>query len=170
MVKRLTAAERVRIGEIFDRLAAANPEPKGELRHESPFQLLVSVVLSAQATDASVNKATAVLFPIAGTPEAILALGEAGLTPFIASIGLYKTKAKNVIALSRAILEDHGGAGAPEARGAAGPSRRRPQDRQRGAQRAGRRGGHRRRHPRLPRLAPAEALQRQRRQTRWRRT
>ena len=106
---RLSPADRARIAEIFDRFAAASPEPKGELRHASAFQLLVSVVLSAQATDASVNRATAALYPVAGTPEAILALGEVGLKPYVSSIGLYNTKTKNVIALCRALLEQYGG-------------------------------------------------------------
>jgi endonuclease-3 len=95
--------------EIFSRLRAANPEPRTELHFASTFQLLVAVVLSAQATDRSVNLATARLFPRAGTPEAILALGEAGLLPLIQTIGLYRTKARNVIALCRQLLERHGG-------------------------------------------------------------
>jgi endonuclease-3 len=106
---RLSPANRLRIAEIFDRFAATTPEPKGELRHASAFQLLVSVVLSAQATDVSVNRATEVLYATAGTPEAILGLGEAGLSRFISSIGLYNTKAKNVIALCRILLEQYGG-------------------------------------------------------------
>lgn len=103
------AASRERTEVIFRRLEAVMPNPEGELRWASPFQLLVAVVLSAQATDVSVNRATERLYPIAGTPEAILALGEEGLTPFIASIGLFRTKAKNVIALCRLLLEQHGG-------------------------------------------------------------
>jgi endonuclease-3 len=106
---RLSPANRLRIAEIFDRFAAASPEPKGELRHASAFELLVSVVLSAQATDASVNRATEVVYARAATPAAILALGEAGLARFISSIGLYNTKAKNVIALCRILLEQYGG-------------------------------------------------------------
>ena len=106
---RLSPANRQRIAEIFDRFAAATPEPKGELSHASAFQLLVSVVLSAQATDASVNRATTVLYPVAGTPQAILALGEAGLKPYVSSIGLYNTKTKNVIALCCVLLEQYGG-------------------------------------------------------------
>ena len=109
MPARLSPANRRRIAEIFDRFAAATPDPKGELRHASPFQLLVAVVLSAQATDASVNRATEVLYASAATPEAILALGEAGLSRFISSIGLYNTKAKNVIALCRILIEQYGG-------------------------------------------------------------
>ncbi len=101
--------ERRRIVEIFNRFAAANPEPRTELSYASPFALLVSVVLSAQATDVSVNKATANLYKVADTPARMLALGEAGLIPFIASIGLFRTKARNVIALSRLLLERHGG-------------------------------------------------------------
>jgi len=95
--------------EIFRRLRAANPAPTTELAYQTPFELLVSVVLSAQATDKSVNLATARLFPVANTPRAILALGESGLTPFIRSIGLYRTKAKNILAACRILLEKFGG-------------------------------------------------------------
>ncbi|HEX5093640.1 MAG TPA: endonuclease III [Burkholderiales bacterium] len=98
-----------RVAELYRRLRAANPEPRSELAYGTPYQLLVAVVLSAQATDRSVNLATAKLFPRAGTPAAILALGEAGLAEAIRTIGLYRTKAKNVIALSRLLLERHGG-------------------------------------------------------------
>ena len=101
--------EKARIEAIFRALQAALPEPKGELRWQSPYQLLVSVVLSAQATDVSVNKATEKLFPVAPDPEAMVALGEARLIPFISSIGLYRAKAKNVIELSRRLLAQHGG-------------------------------------------------------------
>lgn len=103
------AAERERTAEIFRRLEHVMPEPRGELGWASAYQLLVAVALSAQATDVSVNRATQRLFPVAPTPEAMLALGEEGLIPFIASIGLYRGKAKNVIALSRLLLEQHGG-------------------------------------------------------------
>jgi len=102
--------ERKRIAEIFDRFAAATPEPRTELTYASPFTLLVAVVLSAQATDVSVNKATAALYAVADTPEKILALGEAGLARYISSIGLYNTKAKNVVALCRILIEQHAGA------------------------------------------------------------
>ena len=95
--------------EFFRILRAANPEPRSELEYATPYQLLVAVVLSAQATDKGVNLATRKLFPVAGTPEAIAALGEAGLEEFIRTIGLYRTKAKNVVALSRILLERHGG-------------------------------------------------------------
>jgi endonuclease III len=95
--------------EIFSRLRASNPAPRTELVHETPFELLVSVVLSAQATDAGVNKATAKLFPVANTPAAIAKLGVAGLTPYIKTIGLFNTKAKNVVALSEMLVEKHGG-------------------------------------------------------------
>jgi endonuclease-3 len=98
-----------RVEEIFARLARVMPEPKTELRFQDPYTLVVAVALSAQATDVSVNKATDRLFAVADTPEAMLALGEAGLIPFIASIGLYRNKARNVIALSRLIVEQHGG-------------------------------------------------------------
>jgi endonuclease III len=95
--------------ELFRRLRAANPEPKSELCYGAPYQLLVAVVLSAQATDKSVNLATARLFPVAGTPRAMVALGEEKLAEAIRTIGLYRTKAKNVIALSKNLLERHGG-------------------------------------------------------------
>jgi endonuclease-3 len=110
MPKKPSAArERQRIREIFERFETAMPQPRTELAYASPFTLLVSVVLSAQATDISVNKATERLYAVADTPEKILALGEAGLAPFISSIGLYNTKAKNVVALSRLLIERHGG-------------------------------------------------------------
>jgi endonuclease-3 len=94
---------------FFARLAAANPAPRTELSYRNPFTLLVAVVLSAQATDVGVNKATKALFEVADTPAAMLALGEERLRELIRTIGLYRTKAKNVIALSRALIERHGG-------------------------------------------------------------
>jgi len=94
---------------IFERFREANPNPKGELEHQTPFELLVAVILSAQATDKSVNLATEKLFKVANTPQRLLALGEAGLIPFIQTIGLYRMKAKNVIATCRILLEEHGG-------------------------------------------------------------
>ncbi len=106
---RLSPKERQRIQEIFDRFAAAVDHPKTELVYSSPFTLVVAVALSAQATDKSVNKATQALFKVADTPATMAALGEAGVTPFIQSIGLYRTKAKNVVALSRILLDQHGG-------------------------------------------------------------
>jgi endonuclease-3 len=98
-----------RVEEIFRRLAAANPEPKGELEHQDPFTLLVAVVLSAQATDAGVNKATRGLFKAAPTPARMVALGEAGVQEHIKTIGLYRNKAKNVLALARKLIAEHGG-------------------------------------------------------------
>jgi endonuclease-3 len=95
--------------EIFARLRAANPQPRTELIYASPFELLVSVILSAQATDKSVNKATAELFRAANTPAAVLALGIKGLSAYIKSIGLYNAKAKNIVAMSRLLLERHAG-------------------------------------------------------------
>jgi len=95
--------------EIFERLRTANPSPATELVFRTPFELLVAVVLSAQATDRSVNLATAKLFPRASTPAQILALGEAGLEDYIRTIGLYRTKARNIVALCRILLEKHGG-------------------------------------------------------------
>ena len=94
--------------EIFTRFQLANPHPTTELEYGSPFELLVAVVLSAQATDKSVNVATRKLFPKANTPEKILDLGESGLQEFIKSIGLYKTKAKNILASCRILIEQHG--------------------------------------------------------------
>jgi endonuclease-3 len=94
---------------IFETLRAANPHPKSELEYTTPFELLVAVVLSAQATDKSVNLATRKLYPVANTPAKIAALGEAGLTPYIQTIGLYRTKAKNVIRLCEILLAQHGG-------------------------------------------------------------
>jgi len=93
--------------EIFRRLQAANPNPTTELAYGTPFELLVAVVLSAQATDKSVNLATRKLFP--ATPHKILKLNVAGLEPYVKSIGLYRNKAKNVVALSRILVEEHGG-------------------------------------------------------------
>ncbi|MFV3387302.1 endonuclease III [Pseudomonas sp. NY15364] len=94
--------------EIFRRLHEDNPEPKTELAYSTPFELLVAVTLSAQATDVSVNKATARLFPVANTPEAIHALGVEGLSEYIKTIGLYNSKAKNVIEACRMLIEKHG--------------------------------------------------------------
>jgi endonuclease-3 len=94
---------------LFRRLQQANPQPTTELVYRSPFELLVSVILSAQATDVSVNKATAGLFRVANTPAAILALGEAGLKKHIRTIGLYNTKAKNILLTCQALLDRHGG-------------------------------------------------------------
>ncbi len=93
--------------EIFRRLKAANPNPRTELEYNSVFELLVAVILSAQATDKGVNKATAKLFPVANTPEAIYTLGEEGLKPYIKTIGLYNNKAKNIIETCRLLLEKH---------------------------------------------------------------
>jgi len=95
--------------QIFERFLAANPHPTTELAYRTPFELLVAVVLSAQATDKSVNLATAKLFPVANTPEKIFKLGEEKLTGYIRTIGLFRTKAKNVVGLSRIILKEYGG-------------------------------------------------------------
>jgi len=94
---------------IFERLRAANPNPTTELEFGSPFELLVAVILSAQATDKSVNLATQKLFPIARTPAAIAALGVDGLADYVKTIGLWRAKAKNVIATARLLLDEHGG-------------------------------------------------------------
>jgi endonuclease-3 len=103
---KLTSAE---IAEIFSRFARANPEPKSELEHVNPYTLLVAVVLSAQATDAGVNKATRALFRIADTPQKMVALGEERLKDYIKTIGLFRGKARNVIALSQRLIAEHGG-------------------------------------------------------------
>lgn len=100
----MNAAKRL---EIFRRLHEDNPEPKTELAYNSPFELLIAVILSAQATDVSVNKATAKLYPVANTPEAIYGLGVAGLSEYIKTIGLYNSKAKNVIETCRLLVEQH---------------------------------------------------------------
>jgi endonuclease-3 len=95
--------------KIYERFAAANSAPATELAYGTPFELLVSVILSAQATDVSVNKATAKLFPVANTPAAILALGEEGLKSYIKTIGLFNSKAKNLMKTCAALIEKHGG-------------------------------------------------------------
>ena len=97
------------IATFYARLRAANPAPATELAYASPFQLLIAVILSAQATDVGVNKATTKLFPVAPTPAAMAALGEEGLTEYIKTIGLFRTKAKNVIATCRQLIELHDG-------------------------------------------------------------
>jgi endonuclease-3 len=119
MIQRRPAARRAATGAIryspdeieaiFERFREANPEPRGELLHTNAFTLLVAVVLSAQSTDAGVNKATPALFALADTPQKMLALGEERLREAIKTIGLFRTKAKNVIALSRVLVERHGG-------------------------------------------------------------
>ncbi len=106
---------RAKAGEIFERLAAAEPAPQTELHYKNPFTLVVAVALSAQATDEGVNKATKPLFSIADTPEKMAALGEKKLGDYIKTIGLWRNKAKNVIALSKMLIEDYGGA-VPETR------------------------------------------------------
>jgi endonuclease-3 len=105
----MASLKRAEVAAFYERLAAVDPEPKGELAYLNPFTLLVAVVLSAQATDTGVNKATAPLFAIADTPAKMVALGEARLKRYIRTIGLYNTKARNVAALSRIVLEKHRG-------------------------------------------------------------
>jgi endonuclease III len=107
--RRVSPAEKARIAEIFRRFEAATAHPATELAYKTPFTLLVAVVLSAQATDKSVNMATERLYAVASTPQQVLALGEAGLIPYIASIGLFRMKAKNVVALSRILIDQYGG-------------------------------------------------------------
>jgi endonuclease III len=103
------AMNRAKRTEIFERLKAANPAPTTELVYSSTFELLIAVILSAQATDKGVNKATARLFPVANTPQAILDLGEDGLKAHIKTIGLFNSKAKNIIAACRMLVDAHGG-------------------------------------------------------------
>ncbi len=93
---------------IFEKLRELDPSPDTELHYDNPFQLLIAVILSAQATDISVNKATDKLYPVANTPEAIVALGVAGLTPYIRTIGLYNNKAGNIIKTCRMLIDEHG--------------------------------------------------------------
>jgi endonuclease-3 len=107
--KRLNPAEKARVEQIFERFAAAEAEPRTELEYHDPFTLVVAVALSAQATDKSVNKATERLFRDADTPAKMAALGVEGLEPYIKTIGLYRTKAKNVVALSNILLNQYGG-------------------------------------------------------------
>lgn len=106
---RLKPAERARIEEIFARFLAHSDDPRTELNYDSPYTLVTAVALSAQATDVAVNKATARLFQVADTPQKMLALGEEGLIPYIASIGLYRTKARNVIAAAKILVDQYGG-------------------------------------------------------------
>ena len=98
-----------KIREMFERFRKANPHPATELEYKTPYELLLAVILSAQATDVSVNKATRKLFPVANTPAAIAALDIEGLTPYIQAIGLYRNKAKNVVEMSRKLLAEHNG-------------------------------------------------------------
>jgi len=107
--RRAAKMPRADVVEMFTRLRELNPHPVTELEYSSPFELLVAVTLSAQATDVGVNKATRRLFPVANTPAAILALGEEGLKPYIATIGLFNAKAKNVIAACAILVAQHGG-------------------------------------------------------------
>jgi endonuclease III len=101
--------KREHVAELFRRLRELDPNPTTELKYSTPFELLVAVILSAQATDVGVNKATKRLFPVANTPKKILALGEEGLKRYISTIGLYNAKAKNIVATCALLLERHGG-------------------------------------------------------------
>ncbi len=107
--KKLKPAEQARIAELFERFESQESDPRTELDYASPYELVVAVALSAQATDVSVNKATARLFKVADTPQKMLALGEDGLKSFISSIGLYNMKAKNVIRMAEILIESHSG-------------------------------------------------------------
>jgi endonuclease-3 len=107
--------KKEKVAELFRRLRDLDPHPTTELEYKTPFELLIAVILSAQATDVGVNKATRTLFKVARTPQAIADLGEEGLKPYIATIGLYNAKAKNVVATAKAIVAQHGGK-VPESR------------------------------------------------------
>jgi endonuclease-3 len=107
--KRLSPKEKARVQAIFDRFAQSSTHPKTELNYKNPYTLVTAVALSAQATDVSVNKASGPLFAVADTPEKMLALGEAGLIQHIKSIGLYRTKARNVMAAARILIDQYGG-------------------------------------------------------------
>ena len=106
IARQMTPSER---HEFFRRMREINPDPRSDLQYASPFELLIAVILSAQATDKSVNLATDKLYPVANTPQTILALGEEKLIPYIQTIGLFRMKAKNVIATCKLLLEEHGG-------------------------------------------------------------
>ena len=139
-----------RVHAIFERLRARNPHPKTELEYASPFELLVAVILSAQATDKSVNVATRRLFADANTPQAILALGVDGLATYVKSIGLYQGKAKNIIATCRLLIDEHGGR-VPRRPGRARiPAGRRTQDGERDPEHRIRAADARRRHACVP--------------------
>lgn len=107
--RRARTLTRAQIEEVFSRLAQRNPQPTTELEYSSPFELLIAVILSAQATDAGVNKATRQLYPVANTPQAILQLGEEGLKRYLSSIGLFNAKARNIIATCKILIDQHGG-------------------------------------------------------------
>ena len=107
--RRISLLSAAQIEEMFSRLKALNPRPTTELEFRTPYELLVAVTLSAQATDVGVNKATRKLFPVANTPQQIAALGVEGLKPYISTIGLYNTKAANVVAMAEQLIEHHGG-------------------------------------------------------------
>jgi endonuclease-3 len=139
------------IERFFATLKATNPQPASELEYTTVFELLAAVLLSAQATDVGVNKATRRLFPVANTPQAILALGEEGLEDHIKTIGLYRNKAKHLMQTCRILVDAARRRGAAQPRGAGGPARRGPQDGQRGAERGLRRADDGGGHAHLPR-------------------
>jgi endonuclease-3 len=138
---------------IYETLQSLNPHPTTELEYTTPFELLIAVMLSAQATDVSVNKATRKMFPVANTPRQIVALGEEGVADYIKTIGLYRTKAKNVIATCHICSSATAAKCRPIARRSR-PAGRRPQDRQRRAEHRVRRADDRGRHAHLPRREP----------------
>ena len=155
--RRRKPVDRATVAEVFRRFRAANPEPKGELEHVNPYTLLVAVVLSAQSTDAGVNKATRELFRLADTPQKMLALGEDGVRDHIKTLNFLNTKARNVVALSRRLVEEHGGKVPSSIEVLADPARRRAQERERRRQHRLRRAADRRRHAHLPGRKPHPA-------------
>ena len=148
-------------------LAALNPNPKSELNYSTPFELLVAVMLSAQATDKGVNLATAKLFPVANTPQKILDLGLDGLIPYVQTINLYRTKAQHLIEACRILIDPVSPAKYPAPAMSSSVFRRRPQDGQCCHERRFRRAGHCCGHPHLPRLQPHRALRRGRTPRKW---
>ena len=155
--KRPRPFSKAEAAEFYRRLAASRPIPQTELEFINPFTLLVAVVLSAQATDVGVNRATPALFAVADTPQKMLDLGEERVAEFIRTIGLYRTKARNIIRLSRILIEQARRRGAARARGARNTAGGRAQDRQCRAQRRVRRADDRGRYAYLPGRQPHRA-------------
>ena len=149
--------------EMFQRWREANPHPTTELQFSTPFELLIAVLLSAQATDAGVNKATAKLFPVANTPQAMLDLGLEGIMQYTRTIGLYKTKSKHIIETCKILVQQYGGEIPPHTRRAGSPARRGPQNRQRRAQYRIQAAGDGRGHAHFPRGQPHQTRARQKR-------
>ena len=168
--RRSTRLSKPAIAEIFRRFAAHDPQPKGEFEHSNAFTLLVAVVLSAQATDAGVNKATRALFAAADTPEKMVALGEERVREFVKTIGLYRNKAKNVVELSRQLIARHGSVVPADRDVLEEIAGRGPEDGERRHERGFRCRDHGCRHARLPHRQPHRACRREKIRWRWRQT